>query len=383
MSKATNNSDAEATDLHNLGTLYEERGEINKSIRYFQQALDLKQQAGNERSMLVSMIGLGSVLSKKGRFRKGEELLMDGNEMAVEQKNLRQQQIASTFLADHYERSGNIQKALEFLRISNSLKDSTYNQEYLNKMNQLYVAFETEQTRGEFSHRSPSQKIISFPQELILIGYMRLLLIFLALTIVMMLPFFIWGDLLVTAFESGGAAAWLEGYGAWAWLMGMLLLIGDLLLPLPGTLIMSALGYLYGTFWGGLLSAAGSMMAGSIAYELCRLLGRKGALWLLGKKDLAKGEQLFLNVGVWLVVLSRWLPVFPEVIACLAGLTRMSRNLFYLAMACGVLPMGFVYAAIGEAGVENPGIALIISGLLPPVLWLLVQWLIRIYQHRT
>ena len=211
---------------------------------------------------------------------------------------------------------------------------------------------------------------------------MRLLLIFLGLSFIMMLPFFIWGDLLVTSFESGGAAAWLEGYGSWAWLMGMILLLGDLLLPLPGTLIMSALGYLYGTFWGGLVSAAGSFIAGSFAYELCHLIGRKGARWLLGEKELSRGERIFSNVGVWLVVLSRWLPVFPEVIACLAGLTRMPRRLFYLAMACGVLPMGFVYAAIGAYGVENPTIALIVSAVLPPVLWLLVQWLIRLYQRK-
>lgn len=212
---------------------------------------------------------------------------------------------------------------------------------------------------------------------------MRLFLIFLGLTIIMMLPFLIWGDLLVESFQEGGAASWLEGFGAWGWLMAIVLLIGDLLLPLPGTLIMSALGYLYGILLGGILSAIGAFLAGGIAYELCRLLGRKGALWLLGEKDLIRGEKLFSRIGVWLVVLSRWLPVFPEVIACLAGLTHMSRSRFYLAMACGVLPLGFVYASIGAAGVDNPGLALILSGGLPPLLWLIVQGLIRLYSRNT
>ncbi|MEM7372608.1 MAG: VTT domain-containing protein [Bacteroidota bacterium] len=207
---------------------------------------------------------------------------------------------------------------------------------------------------------------------------MRLLLIFLALTIVMMLPFFIWGDLLETSFQEGGAARWLEEFGPWGWLMAILLLIGDLLLPLPGTLIMSALGYIYGIFLGGLLSAVGAFLAGSIAYECCRMMGRGAALWLLGEKDLARGEKLFSHIGVWLVVLSRWLPVFPEVIACLAGLTDMPRSRFYLAMGCGVLPLGFVYASIGAAGVDNPGLALILSAGLPPVLWLIVQAVIRV-----
>lgn len=212
---------------------------------------------------------------------------------------------------------------------------------------------------------------------------MRLVLIFLALTFLMMLPFFIWGDLLEASFQQGGAAAWLEGYGVWAGLMAIVLLIGDLFLPLPGTLIMSALGYLYGTVIGGMLSALGSFLAGGIAYELCRLLGRKGARWLLGEKGLEKGERIFNNVGVWLVVLSRWLPVFPEVIACLAGLTQMPRRLFYLAIGCGVLPLGFVYAAIGAYGVENPNIALVVSATLPPTLWLIVQRLMRFYERKA
>lgn len=206
---------------------------------------------------------------------------------------------------------------------------------------------------------------------------MRLFFIFLGLTIVMMLPFLIWGEFLGTTFEQGGAANWLEGFGIWGWLVAILLLIGDLLLPLPGTLIMSALGYLYGPFVGGLLSAIGSFLAGAIAYQSCRWMGRGAAHWLLGEKDLERGERLFSSIGVWLVVLSRWLPVFPEVIACLAGMTRMPARLFYLSLGCGVLPLGFVYASIGAAGVSHPGLALGLSAILPPTLWLLVQAFLR------
>jgi hypothetical protein len=39
--------------------------------------------------------------------------------------------------------------------------------------------------------------------------------------------------------------------------------------------------------------------------------------------------------------------------------------------------MGFVYAAIGAAGQENPALAIGLSALVPPVLWLLVRPLLR------
>lgn len=75
---------------------------------------------------------------------------------------------------------------------------------------------------------------------------------------------------------------------------------------------------------------------------------------------------------------SRCLPLLPEVVACLAGLTRMPFYPFVLSLACGCLPLGFIYAAIGAAGQDNPGLALSLSVAIPAALWAFVQlWLRR------
>lgn len=202
---------------------------------------------------------------------------------------------------------------------------------------------------------------------------MRLFWIFLGLALLLLIPFLIWGNSMAQTFSQEGAVNWLEQYGAWAWAAGMGLLMCDLVLPIPGTAVMAALGFVYGPLLGGLIGFGGSFLSGSAAYVLCRALGRNAAVRILGEKDLAKGERLFSRVGGWLVVLSRWLPLFPEVIACMAGLTRMSARSFHIAMACGSLPLGFVFAYIGHAGVDHPTLALTLSATLPPILWLCVQ----------
>jgi membrane protein DedA with SNARE-associated domain len=94
---------------------------------------------------------------------------------------------------------------------------------------------------------------------------------------------------------------------------------------------------------------------------------------ILGTKGLSQGETLFRRTGGWIVVLSRWLPVFPEVVACMAGLTRMPMAAFMLALACGSVPLSFAFAAVGSAGVAHPGLALAVSAGAPPLLWLLVR----------
>jgi uncharacterized membrane protein YdjX (TVP38/TMEM64 family) len=134
---------------------------------------------------------------------------------------------------------------------------------------------------------------------------------------------------------------------------------------------MSALGFVYGPWWGGTLAAGGSWLAGLLAYGLCRALGPRIAVRLVGARDLERGQRLFASVGGWLVAWSRWLPVLQETIACMAGLTRMPFATFAVALACGSVPMGFAFAAIGHAGVENPALAIGLSAALPPVLWLI------------
>jgi uncharacterized membrane protein YdjX (TVP38/TMEM64 family) len=184
-------------------------------------------------------------------------------------------------------------------------------------------------------------------------------------------PFIIWGDHFEAAFTLEGARGWMERLGPWAALGGILLLVGDIALPIPGTVVMSTLGWMYGWWIGGLLSSVGSVLSGMLAYGLCRSLGRPAARWIAGEKGLEKGHHFFeSNGGGWLVALSRWTPVLPEAVACLAGLVRMPWRTFLIALACGSVPLGFAFAAIGHLGQDSPLTALGFSAVLPMVLWL-------------
>lgn len=212
---------------------------------------------------------------------------------------------------------------------------------------------------------------------------MRNWIVFGTLAVLIIIPFLIWGDWFTQLFSEGGSIEILESYGSWAWMVAILLLIGDLFLPLPATVIMAALGYLYGPLAGGLLAALGSFLSGLLAFGLSRGLGRKGARWILGEKDLEKGERTFRKNGGLMVAISRWLPILPEIVACMAGLNRMRWRPFMIALACGSIPLGFVFAYIGFTGIEHPVIAIIVSAGLPPVLWLAAQYFLRKLQQES
>jgi uncharacterized membrane protein YdjX (TVP38/TMEM64 family) len=211
----------------------------------------------------------------------------------------------------------------------------------------------------------------------------RLFCWFLLLALIVLIPFLIWGSGFERSFSQEGAVAWLAGHGRWASVAGILLLMSDLVLPIPATAVMAALGFVYGPIVGGLIATLGSFLSGALAYTLCRRFGRPVAVRLLGAEELADAERLFDRVGGWLVVLSRWLPVFPEVIACMAGLARMRPWPFFAALVCGSAPLGFVFAAVGHAGVDHPFLAIALSAGLPPLLWLSVQPNFRAKRRRS
>ncbi len=199
---------------------------------------------------------------------------------------------------------------------------------------------------------------------------MRLLLWFLGLAILLLGTWAAWGAGWDKRFTLAGSVEWLNSAGPWAWVVGIALLVADLALPVPGTVVISALGYIYGIFVGGLVAAAGLMSAGMAGYGLGWLCGERFARRWLGERDYERGRRLFANGGGWVVALSRALPILPEVISCTAGLVRMPFRKFTVALACGSAPMGFLFAAIGRAGHEAPGWAFGLSLLAPALLWL-------------
>lgn len=182
-------------------------------------------------------------------------------------------------------------------------------------------------------------------------------------------PFFLFGRAFDAALSVEGSVAWMTRFGPWAGLGGILLLVADLFLPIPSTVVMSALGLRFGPWWGGILAGTGSVLSGLLGYGLCRWIGQPAARWFADERSLHAGRALFAARGAWMVLLSRWMPVLPEAIACLAGLAGMPFRDFLFALVCGSFPTGFAFAAVGALGNQNPAAAMVLSIVLPIILW--------------
>jgi uncharacterized membrane protein YdjX (TVP38/TMEM64 family) len=207
----------------------------------------------------------------------------------------------------------------------------------------------------------------------------RLLIIVIALIAFSVVPFLIWGGQLEEDLSRLGAAGWMQSFGSWAWATGIVLIASDIVLPVPSSAVMGALGIIYGPWLGGAISALGSVIAGLLGYGICRMIGPARAERLAGAEGLDQARYLFDRWGGWLVAGSRWLPILPETVAFLAGLTGMRFVRYLGALACGALPLGFSFAALGHLGADHALLTLLICAVTPLLLWFLVRPILSRY----
>ena len=171
----------------------------------------------------------------------------------------------------------------------------------------------------------------------------------------------------------------LRKYDAWAWAVGIALIWADLVLPVPQTVVIAALGIIYGAVLGGLLGSVGLITGGLLGYVLMRSSARRMLQRFAGPQSLNKMESLFEPAGAWAIVLTRSLPYsIPEAMVFLAGLAGMPIGKFTAALAVGSVPTAFAFAAIGAGWADQPILALAASYVLPILLLPVALYLMRL-----
>jgi uncharacterized membrane protein YdjX (TVP38/TMEM64 family) len=181
-----------------------------------------------------------------------------------------------------------------------------------------------------------------------------------------------------TSQEANDAVLLLRKYESWAWAVGIALIWADLVLPIPQTAVIAALGIIYGTLLGGLLGSFGLITSGLLGYGLMLTSARRFAQRFVGPRSLNKMEGLFDRSGAWAIILTRsFSHSIPEALVFLAGLARMPFRKFTAALAIGSVPTGFAFAAIGAGWADQPILALAASYVLPILLLPIVLYFMR------
>lgn len=147
-------------------------------------------------------------------------------------------------------------------------------------------------------------------------------------------------------FGAGGQA------GALLALVIVALFAGDVLLPVPSSLLSVAAVALFG--WaGGLLIWIGMTIGCGLGYWLGRRAARPLAQRFIGPDEVARAQRIAADLGPATLVLARAVPVLAEASTVAAGLAAMPFGRFVLATGLANAGIALVYAAWGAAAVGS------------------------------
>jgi uncharacterized membrane protein YdjX (TVP38/TMEM64 family) len=143
---------------------------------------------------------------------------------------------------------------------------------------------------------------------------------------------------------------WIEGYGAWAPIILMAVMLLQTIIPvIPSVVIMVAAVLAFGVVWGSVLSWLGLLAAACLAYVGGRLLGPATIYRLIGAKTENRLEAILDDYGMGAVVFARVSPVLStDAISFVAGLIGMRFWHFLAATAVGTLPLLLLIAVLAR-----------------------------------
>ena len=168
---------------------------------------------------------------------------------------------------------------------------------------------------------------------------------------------------------------WMKHGGILAASLGVGLLIADVLLPVPSSLVMVAHGALFGVWLGTLLSLVGSVGAAVFGFAI----GRRGGKFLnrlVTPAEQSRANQMLARWGALAIIVTRPIPVLAETVAIMSGTSSLGWGTVVLASIAGSLPPALLYALTGAAvaNFQNTslmfGVVLLVAGLF----WLVGRW---------
>jgi uncharacterized membrane protein YdjX (TVP38/TMEM64 family) len=161
---------------------------------------------------------------------------------------------------------------------------------------------------------------------------------------------------------------WMKHGGVVAASIGVGLLIADVVLPVPSSLVMVAHGALFGVLWGTMLSLLGSVGAAVFGFAI----GRRGGALLervVTPAERARASNILARWGTLAIIVTRPVPLLAETVAIMAGASSMSWRAIVVSSIAGSLPPSLLYALTGAAVANLQstalmfGIVLLVAGV--------------------
>ncbi len=167
------------------------------------------------------------------------------------------------------------------------------------------------------------------------------------------LPFLVFGERL--EFWSVGA---MSGTQAGVAATGFVLLVADVLLPVPSSFVLTGLGTTLGFLPGIAVGALGMTAGCCLAYALGSWLGSARAETFITPAEQARLSRLLDRNGLLMLAACRAVPVLAEASILVAGILRLPRTRVLAVTTCANIGVSGCYVVLGAGGSDGASFVL-------------------------
>lgn len=149
-------------------------------------------------------------------------------------------------------------------------------------------------------------------------------------------------------------------------IFSFLILVSDILLPVPSSVIMLSNGYVLGAVNGFFLSYISANVAAIFGYYLGKLATNKFGI------EVSPDANRFLSrYGLMAIILSRGVPILSESVSIVCGYNRVGFRKYLILSLSGYLPVCVVYSwLVGMDTTRNIFIGTFLAfGFISLILW--------------
>ncbi len=175
----------------------------------------------------------------------------------------------------------------------------------------------------------------------------KLSLLLLAAVLIVVTAFFLNKSGLLSDLDS--IIAFVESFGSLSYLVFALIVILEVVAaPIPGLILYTAGGILFGTFVGGTIALVGNVIGASIAFFLAKHF--KESLKLkVSRKERGKFDKFSEKYGGHAMFFLRVNPLTSsDIFSYLAGITRISFTKFIVGTTLGLAPLIYLNSWVAE-----------------------------------
>lgn len=141
------------------------------------------------------------------------------------------------------------------------------------------------------------------------------------------------------------------------------LLLADVFIPIPSSVIMIAHGAIFGVLGGFVLSLVASVGGAMIGWWV----GHRGSRWMdriVSPNEKVRANAFIERYGLLAIIISRLIPIVAETVAIMSGTTDLGWKRVLVATTVGAAPPALIYAIAGAATVDFASGALVTIAVL-------------------